>query len=141
MPVGPRPPFDAELEAVLVVLGEQLPPSLTPEMIPMLRAANLTPTIEELLQDRDVEHLERTITGYQGAELVVSIFRRSGRTGCRRRSPQRPRRGRRPRPAPLHGAGAARLPRRPLGLRPQTPTGALRYGAARMLLRLASARW
>ena len=41
----PRPAFDPELDAVLVVLADQLPPTLTAEMIPSMRQptpANVT---------------------------------------------------------------------------------------------------
>jgi acetyl esterase/lipase len=76
-----RPPFDPELEAVLVVLGAQLPSTLTPEMIPLLRAGNVTPPIEEILTGRAVTHREVTISGHEGAEIVLSIFARADHTG------------------------------------------------------------
>lgn len=72
-----RPPYDPELAAVLDVLAEQLPPTLTPEMIIPMRDASITPPIEELLAGRNVIHEERSIPGPAGApDLIVSIFRR-----------------------------------------------------------------
>ena len=76
-----RPPFDPELEAVLVMLGDLLPSTLTPEMIPLMRQASITPPIEELLAGHDVTHREEVIAGYEGAELIVSIFARADHTG------------------------------------------------------------
>lgn len=69
-----RPPFDPELEAALDAVGETLPSTLTPEMIPLLREASVAAPIEEALSGRQVTHREVTIPGYQGADLVASIF-------------------------------------------------------------------
>ncbi|MDN5546013.1 alpha/beta hydrolase [Brevibacterium aurantiacum] len=71
-----RPPFDPELEALLGALGEQLPSTLTPEMIPVMREADVTAPIDEVLSGRKVTHREVTVPGYQGASLVASIFAR-----------------------------------------------------------------
>lgn len=71
-----RPPFDPELQAVLAVLGEQLPSTLTPEMIPLMRQGNVTPPIEEILVGHEVTHREITIPGHEGADIVVSVFAR-----------------------------------------------------------------
>lgn len=75
--VQTRPPFDPELQAVLAVLGAQLPSSLTPEMIPLMRQGTVTPPIEEVLEGHAVTHREVTIPGHEGAELTVSIFARA----------------------------------------------------------------
>jgi acetyl esterase/lipase len=72
-----RPPFDPELAAALAVIGENLPPTLTPEMIPLLRGAPPVIPIEQLLEGRPITHEELTVPGYEGAELVVSVFRRT----------------------------------------------------------------
>ena len=77
-----RPPFDPELAAVLTVLAEQLPPSITPDMIEPMRSAVVTAPIEEVLaQHLEIEHREETVPGYEGAELTVSIFARRDHTG------------------------------------------------------------
>ena len=56
-----RPPFDPELEAVLVMLADQLPSTFTPEMIPLMRSVAVTPPLEELLAGHEVSHREVTI--------------------------------------------------------------------------------
>lgn len=76
-----RPPFDPELQAVLAVLGEQLPPTMTPDMVvPMrggMRLEGVNASVEELLEGRAIEHSERTVPGPAGApELTISIFQR-----------------------------------------------------------------
>jgi len=77
-----RPPFDPELSEVLAALAEQLPPTLTPDMIEPMRAASVTPPVEDLLALRpDVTHREETVPGYEGAELIVSIFTSKSRVG------------------------------------------------------------
>ena len=64
----PRPPFDPELEAVLAVLAEALPPAITPEMIPVLRQGlpGAIP-IDELLAEAGVERVDHVIPGYGAA--------------------------------------------------------------------------
>ena len=77
-----RPPFDPELEAVLALLGEQLPPSITPEMIPLLRQGSpvsLDP--DAVLAEVGVERVDHTIPGHEGGSIEVSVLRRIGRTG------------------------------------------------------------
>ncbi|GAB3162249.1 alpha/beta hydrolase [Myceligenerans halotolerans] len=78
-----RPPFDAELEAVLALLGEQLPPSITPEMIPLLRQgpAPMEVSVDDVLAEAGIERRDVTIPGYDGGEITVSVLRREGRTG------------------------------------------------------------
>lgn len=77
----PRPPFDPELAAVLAVIGEQLPSTLTPEMIAPMRLGMITPPIEEVLASRPgVSHREQTVPGHECADMVVSIFARTDHT-------------------------------------------------------------
>lgn len=47
-----RPRFDPELEAMLTVLAEAMPPTITPEMIPAMRGAVIPgmPTPSEILE-------------------------------------------------------------------------------------------
>ena len=79
----PRPPFDPELEALLTILGEQLPPAITPEMIVPLRQASSAAAVDPdtVLADAGIERRDVTIPGYEGAEIVVSVLQRIGRTG------------------------------------------------------------
>jgi acetyl esterase/lipase len=76
-----RPPFDPELEAVLGLLGETLPPSITPEMIPLMRQAPIAAPVDDLLAERGISRSDVTIAGHEGAEIVVSVLAREGRTG------------------------------------------------------------
>jgi acetyl esterase/lipase len=77
-----RPPFDPELEAVLALLGEQLPPSITPEMIPLLRQGSpVSVDPDTVLAEVGVERVDHTIPGYEGGSIEVSVLRRIGRTG------------------------------------------------------------
>ena len=77
-----RPPFDPELEAMLAVLGEQLPSSITPEMLPLLRQASpVSVDPDQILADAGISRRDVTIPGYDGDEIVVSVLQREGRTG------------------------------------------------------------
>lgn len=77
-----RPPFDPELEAALTLLSDQLPPSITPEMIPLLRQGlPLDVSIDDVLVEAGVERRDVTIPGYGGDEIEVTVLRRAGRTG------------------------------------------------------------
>ncbi len=77
-----RPPFDPELEAVLALLGEQLPPSITPEMIPLLRQGSpVSVDPDAVLAEVGVERVDHMIPGYEGGSIEVSVLRRIGRTG------------------------------------------------------------
>jgi acetyl esterase/lipase len=77
-----RPPFDPELEAMLAVLGDQMPPSITPEMIPLLRQASpVSVDHDQVLADAGISRRDVTIPGYEGDEIVVSVLQREGRTG------------------------------------------------------------
>ena len=73
----PAPPFDAELGVILRELNQVMPPTFTAEMIPHLREAP-APPVEQVLEGRAIDHVERTIPGPAGApDLVVSVFSRS----------------------------------------------------------------
>jgi acetyl esterase/lipase len=79
-----RPPFDPELEAVLTVLNEQLPVTLTPEMIPVLRQNPMMlaeAALDELLSQNGLARRDVTIPGYGGDEIAASVIAREGRTG------------------------------------------------------------
>ena len=78
MPADVRPPYDPELEAALAALADQLPPTITPDMIAMMRTAPITAPIGELLEGRGITHREVTVPGYEGADITLSIFARDG---------------------------------------------------------------
>ena len=81
MPADVRPPYDAELQAALAVLGDQLPPTITPDMITAMRAVSITAPIEELLKGRNISQREMTAPGYQGYEMAMSVFAREDHVG------------------------------------------------------------
>lgn len=79
-----RPPFDPELEAALALIGDQMPSTLTAEMIPLMRqmpvAAGM-PDTREILTERGFIWRDVTISGHDGDEIVVTVVQQEGRTG------------------------------------------------------------
>ena len=77
--VGPPPPFDPELGAVLAAIAEFLPGALTADMIPALRQPNPalpTATNEELERNGAFHVEERSAPGPEGApEISLLICR------------------------------------------------------------------
>jgi acetyl esterase/lipase len=71
-----RPPFDAELQGVLTAIADFVPPTMTPEMIPLARQGSLTPPIDQVLEGRPVTSRDVTIPGHDGDEIVVSVLAR-----------------------------------------------------------------
>lgn len=66
-----RPPYDPELDTALSTL--KVPPNITPELVPLLRARDL-PIAEPLLADQpDIAHQECTIPGSAG-DIILSVF-------------------------------------------------------------------
>ncbi|GHC79910.1 esterase [Nocardiopsis terrae] len=80
----PRPPFDPELAAALAVLGEQVPSSITPEMIPVLRAegAKRAPAPDEDLTGGAFVEEEHTARGADGTEVPLLVWRPKQATGA-----------------------------------------------------------
>ncbi|GAB3597697.1 alpha/beta hydrolase [Microbacterium tumbae] len=78
-----RPPFDPELEAALALVGDQLPSTLTPEMIPLLRQSPVSGDEEilQVLSERGFSWRDVPITGHEGGEIVVTVIEKEGRTG------------------------------------------------------------
>jgi acetyl esterase/lipase len=79
-----RPPFDPELEAALVLVREQLPPTLTPDLIPALRQSPILMTAEvmdALLAESGLTRRDVTVPGHLGDDIVLSVVEREGRTG------------------------------------------------------------
>ncbi|GIE33735.1 esterase [Actinoplanes italicus] len=79
------PPFDPELSAALSVIGEQLPPALTPEMIPLMRGGGeVLPAIsdDELRRDGRFTVEERSVPGLDGdPDISLLICRPTAPTG------------------------------------------------------------
>ncbi|WP_374946192.1 alpha/beta hydrolase [Agreia sp.] len=77
-----RPPFDAELEPELKALTEEIPSTITQEMIPALRAmADSAPALETIMV-RGFSRRDVTIVGHDGGEIVVSVLAKKGRAGA-----------------------------------------------------------
>ena len=76
-----RPPFDPELEAALSVLAEAMPPTITPEMIPIMRQAPVFEDAREVLTGAGLELRDVTIVSYDGAEIELTVIQRAGPTG------------------------------------------------------------
>lgn len=76
-----RPPFDPELEAALTVLAQAMPPTITPEMIPIMRQAPVVEDAREVLTAAGLELRDVTIAGHGGAEIELTVIQRAGRTG------------------------------------------------------------
>ena len=78
-PVGPPPPFDAELGAALAVFAEFMPPSITPDLIPLMRQPNpamMPPSDEQLARDGKFSIEERAVPGPAGdPEISLLICR------------------------------------------------------------------
>lgn len=74
------PPFDPELNAALELVAGTIPSTLTPDMIPLMRQMPVDPALDEQVASVGAVHEERTIPGYEGAEIVVSIYRRPEQT-------------------------------------------------------------
>jgi acetyl esterase/lipase len=77
-PVGPPPPFDPELAAALVVIGEIVQPGITLDMIPAMREEypDPPPTDEELSRGGEFRIEERAVPGPAGApEISLLIVR------------------------------------------------------------------
>ncbi|MFZ3561451.1 MULTISPECIES: alpha/beta hydrolase [unclassified Streptomyces] len=77
----PRPPFDPELEAVLAVLADQFPPTVTAEMIPELRKAATLQATDDMLDAAGVTRRDVTVPGYLGGDITVSVIARADHQG------------------------------------------------------------
>ncbi len=78
-----RPPFDPELEAALALVADQMPTTLTSEMIPLMRQSPVSGEGEifVLLDERGFTRRDVTIAGHGGDEITVSVIEKEGRTG------------------------------------------------------------
>ncbi|WP_307834268.1 alpha/beta hydrolase [Paractinoplanes lichenicola] len=74
--VGPPPPFDPELSAALAVIGEQMPPQLTADMIQPMREGSLLAELsdDDLARDGAFTVTRRHVPGPDGdpdVELLI----------------------------------------------------------------------
>jgi acetyl esterase/lipase len=77
VPVGPPPPFDEELAAALVVISENFPKELTPDLIPLMRQPNPAfahPTDDDLRRGGAFDVTERLVPGPEGAPEVSLLI-------------------------------------------------------------------
>lgn len=72
----PRPPYDPQLlDAVMTA------PPFTDELLPVLRSHAASSPLEFALEGRDVDVTDHLVSGYGGAEIIVSVLRRRDHTG------------------------------------------------------------
>lgn len=76
-----RPPFDPELGAILAAVAEQMPLSMTAEMIPMMRQGTPIDIDDQTLAAAGITRRDVTISGFEGAEIGVSVLARADHTG------------------------------------------------------------
>ena len=74
---GPAPPFDPELAAVLAMIGEELPPTMTPDMIvPGREALAAMPSLSDEVLARGGAYTveERRVPGPDGAPDITLLI-------------------------------------------------------------------
>ncbi len=71
-----RPEVDPDLRTVLAAVGEQLPPSMTEEMIPALRESTASDVTDDTLAAHGLVRSDRSIPGHRGDPIVVSVIAR-----------------------------------------------------------------
>ncbi|MFF8285202.1 alpha/beta hydrolase [Streptomyces albus] len=76
-----RPPFDPELEAVLAVLADRIPPTMTAEMIPGMRRAAPAEVTDEMLKASGLKRRDVAVPGHLGDEITVSVIAREDHQG------------------------------------------------------------
>jgi len=78
-----RPPFDPEVEPALAQLEAELPPIMTPDVIPALREGFTTLDVDDVLAERSVTRRDVTIPGHLGGGITVTVLSKGDRTGTR----------------------------------------------------------
>lgn len=74
--VIPHPPVDPRLAAILPAFEGFLPVNMTADQVERFRALPY-PSIAEQIGDRPVSVVDHTITGFGGAEILVSVIART----------------------------------------------------------------
>jgi len=78
----PRPPFDPEFVPFLDALAARGPFRLTPEVLPRMRALEVTEAqLDEGLRARGLERRSVTVPGHLGDPIALAVVQRVGRTG------------------------------------------------------------
>ncbi|KQM16315.1 lipase [Plantibacter sp. Leaf171] len=81
--LSPRPPFDPELATFLTALEARGPFTLTAEMLPHMRALELTEeALDERLRSRGYERRTLTVPGHLGDPITLAVIQRIGRMGA-----------------------------------------------------------
>ena len=76
-----RPPFDPELEAALTVLGRQIPPTFTADMLDAWKQSPAMDwPVDEIVNANDLTRRDVTIPGHLGDEIAVTVFQREDKT-------------------------------------------------------------
>ncbi|WP_396655509.1 alpha/beta hydrolase [Microbacterium sp.] len=75
----PAPPFDPELVPVLAALADKVPPTITLDLLPALRALPADPTAGGAVDAAGAVCDEHLLTRDDGAQLAVSVFHRRDR--------------------------------------------------------------
>lgn len=70
-----NPRYDSELQAFLDANPAVSRVSLRPEGIPQLRKDFVSPSIEQIVGERDIEVSELSIPGYEGATIALTVLR------------------------------------------------------------------
>jgi acetyl esterase/lipase len=77
-----RPPFDPELEAALTLIGDQVVPTVTPEMIPLMRGVPApTEEFDAMLREEGMTRRDIRIPGFQGAEILLAVLQLESHVG------------------------------------------------------------
>jgi acetyl esterase/lipase len=73
-----HPPFDPEVTGSLAALTQLIPTTFTPDLISAFRV----PTdLTQLLEGREVTHREFSVPGFDGGEVILSVFARRDHEG------------------------------------------------------------
>lgn len=75
------PPFDPELQPVLALLADSMPPMETPEDIPLMRRLSSNDATKAQLAEMGLTCRDVTVEGYGGAPLVATVVARHDHQG------------------------------------------------------------
>ncbi|SDZ31387.1 alpha/beta hydrolase [Herbiconiux ginsengi] len=81
VPRSAHPLLDPELATALAQLPADIRSTITADAIPRLRREQTGEVTQRMLDDAGIEADDAVVTGYDGAEIGVTILRPKGRTG------------------------------------------------------------